>query len=113
MRLSESKPKSDRSMVVAYVLWWFGALLAAHRFYLGAHRTALAQLGLFWGGLAIAALMSKKSTIWIGGLAVPPLGIMMIIICIFWVIIDVLLIPGLMRRYRASQHTDTLAHVFT
>lgn len=78
--LAPSKPKSDRSMIVAYVLWWFGALLAAHRFFLGAYRSALAQIGLFRGGLAIAAMMSKKSTVWIGGLAVPPPGIMMILI---------------------------------
>lgn len=112
MRLAPTKPKRDRSMMVAYVLWWFGAFLAAHRFYLGAHRSALAQLGLFWGGLAIAAMMSKKSSLWIGGLAVPPPGIMMILICVVWVILDIFLIPGLMRRYRAAQRGENLAHVF-
>jgi TM2 domain-containing membrane protein YozV len=111
-RPSATKPKSDRSMIVAYVLWWFGAFLAAHRFYLGAHRSAVAQLGLFWGGLVIGGLMSKKSTIWIGGLAVPPPGVMMILICMIWVVLDVFLIPGLMRRYRASQQSETLGHVF-
>jgi TM2 domain-containing membrane protein YozV len=112
MRLAPTKAKSDRSMVVAYVLWWFGAMLAAHRFYLGAYRSALAQLGLFWGGLAIASVMSKKSSIWIDGLAVPPPGIMMILACMIWVLLDVFLIPGLTRRYRASQQRDDLTHVF-
>ncbi|UVO55411.1 TM2 domain-containing protein [Sphingomonas sp. SUN039] len=111
-RLAPTKPKSDRSMAVAYVLWWFGAFLAAHRFYLGAHRSAVAQLGLFWGGLLIGGLMSKHSTLWIGGFAVPPPGIMMILICMIWVLLDVFLIPGLMRRYRASQQRDDLTHVF-
>jgi TM2 domain-containing membrane protein YozV len=112
MRFAPTKSKSDRSMVVAYVLWWFGAMLAAHRFYLGAYRSALAQLGLFWGGLAIASVMSKKSSVWIGSVAVPPPGIMMILACMIWVLLDIFLIPGLMRRYRATQQRDDLTHVF-
>lgn len=112
LRLAPTKPKGDRSMVVAYVLWWFGAFIAAHRFYLGAHRSALIQLGLFWGGLAIGAMMSKQSSMWIGGVAVPPPGIFMIAICVIWVIVDFFLIPGLLRRYRAVQQDATLAHVF-
>lgn len=29
-----------------------------------------------------------------------------------WVLIDVFLIPGLTRRYRASQRDENLTHVF-
>lgn len=112
MRLAPSKAKPRRSMVVAYVLWWWGTPLAAHRFYLGAHRSALAMLGLFWGGLAIAAMMSKQSTSWVGSYAVPPSGIMMVLIWMVWALLDAFLIPGLMKQYRAANQTDELTHVF-
>ncbi len=111
--LKSTKPKADRSMMLAYVLWWFGAAIGAHRFYLGAHRSGLAMLGLFWGGLVIGGVMSKISTVWIDGYAMPPPGIAMMLIAMVWMLLDVFLIPGLMRRYRASQRTDTLAHVFS
>ena len=65
-------------MVKAYILWWFGPVFAAHRFYLGAYRS----------------------------------GAAMIIAWMIWCLLDAFLIPGLMRRYRASQSADTLAHVF-
>jgi hypothetical protein len=110
--LAPSKPKSDRSMIVAYVLWWFGPVFAAHRFYLGAYRSGAALAGLFWGGLALGAIMSKKSSLWVGGYAVPPFWAAMILVWMGWSLIDAFLIPGLMRRYRASQHTDSLAQVF-
>jgi TM2 domain-containing membrane protein YozV len=112
MRLSPRKEKPRRSMLVAYVLWWWGTPLAAHRFYLGAHQSAVTMLGLFWGGLAIAAMMSKQSTSWVGGYAVPPPGIMLILIWMLWALLDAFLIPGLMKRYRAANETDELTHVF-
>lgn len=112
MRLSPGKRKSSRSMLIAYVLWWWGTPLAAHRFYLGAHRSAVAMLGLFWGGLAIAAMMSKQSSNWVGGYAVPPPGIMMVLIWMIWALLDAFLIPGMMKRYRAANRTDELTHVF-
>lgn len=112
MRLSPRKAKHGRSMLIAYVLWWWGTPLAAHRFYLGAHRSALAMLGLFWGGLAIAAMMSKQSTSWVGGYAVPPPGIMMILIWMIWALLDAFLIPSLMKHYRAANKGDELTHVF-
>lgn len=111
-RLPQARPKADRSMLLAYVMWWFGAFVAAHRFYLGAYRSAFALLGLFWGGLLIAGMMSKKSTLWIGGIAVPPPGVAMMLIAILWVVVDVFLIPGLTRRYRERQRSEALAHVF-
>jgi len=106
------KPKPARSIVTAYVLWWFGAILGAHRFYLGAYRSGMALTGLFWGGLALGAVMSKKSSLWIGGYAVPPFWVAMILASLLWSFVDAFLIPGLMRRYRAERQTEGLAHVF-
>ena len=99
-------------MIVAYVLWWFGPVFAAHRFYLGAYWSGAVLMGLFWGGLALGAVMSKKSSMWVGGYAVPPLWAAMILAWLAWSLIDAFLIPSLMRRYRAARHGDTLAHVF-
>lgn len=99
-------------MMVAYVLWWFGPVFAAHRLYLGAYQSGAALAGLFWGGLALGAVMSKKSSIWVGSVAMPPIGVVMIIVWLLWTLVDAFLIPGLMRKYRASQTSDGLAHVF-
>ncbi len=106
------KARPARTMLVAYVLWWWGAAFAAHRFYLGAYRSAAAMTGLFWGGLALGSVMSKKSSLWVGTYAVPPFWVAMILSWMLWCLVDAFLIPGLMRRYRAEQQTEGLAHVF-
>ncbi len=106
------KAKPARTMLVAYVLWWWGAAFAAHRFYLGAYRSGAAMTGLFWGGLALGSVMSKKSSLWIGSYAVPPFWAAMVIAWMLWCLVDAFLIPGLMRRYRAERQTEGLAHVF-
>jgi TM2 domain-containing membrane protein YozV len=110
-RYGQPIPKSDRSLLIAYVLWWFAAPLAAHRFYLGAYKSALIMLGLFWGGLFLAMLMSKKSTIALGGVFLPPPGIAMILICIVWWLVDLFLIPGVRRRHSGSER-ENLSTVF-
>ena len=104
--------KPPKSLVVAYVLWWFGAAFAAHRFYLGAYRSAAAMVGLFWGGLALGAIMSKKSSLWIGGVAVPPLWAAMILAWLVWCLLDVFLIPGVRRRHAQGGSRESLAGVF-
>lgn len=52
-----------KSVMLAYLLWWFGAVFAAHRLCLGAYRSAAALAGLFWGGLALGAFMSHQSSL--------------------------------------------------
>ena len=81
--------RPDRSMILAYVLWYFGCAIAAHRFYLGATQSALIMLGLFVGGLFVMFLF-------------PPLGLVLLGAWGLWSLADVALIPGLMRRYRES-----------
>jgi TM2 domain-containing membrane protein YozV len=88
----------ERSMALAYVFWWFCAPLAAHRFYLRAYRSAWAMAGLFWGGLALGAMMSTKSTLSVGGVFVPPPGIAMILVWMVWCVVDLFLIPGVARK---------------
>jgi TM2 domain-containing membrane protein YozV len=98
------RPTSDPSMLVAYALWWFGAFVAAHRFYLGAHRSALIMFGLFWGGFALVRLATDATS----GFS----GIVMLIIYVVWVIVDIFLIPGLTRRRREQQRAESFARGF-
>jgi hypothetical protein len=109
--LKPTVARAPKSLVLAYVLWWFGATIAAHRFYLGAFRSALAMAGLFWGGLVLGFLMSKQSTA-VGGMGVPPLWVMMIMAWFVWCFVDLFLIPGLRRRQAEGRATQGLATVF-
>ena len=49
--------RPQRSLTMAYLLWFVLGQVSAHRFYLGAYRSAFAQLGLFafWIVLALGA----------------------------------------------------------
>jgi hypothetical protein len=102
----------ERSMVLAYVIWWFGGILGFHRFYLRAYQSGFAYLGLFWGGLLIAAVTSTQSSASIGGVFLPPPGIAMVLATFVWFFIDAFLIPGLTRRANegiASSARDVFA----
>lgn len=85
-----------KSMILAYVLWYFGAAIAAHRFYLGVTGSALAMTGLFWGGLALMLFL-------------PPLGLLMLAGWLLWVLADLFLIPRLVRD---SAGEDRVAAIF-
>lgn len=79
----------DRTMLMAYVWWWFCSPLAAHRFYLRTPQTAFAMLGLFWGGLALGLAT---------GSGIPALFILAWLI---WTFVDLFLIPGMVRKANA------------
>ena len=110
--LQPTLAKPMKSLAVAYLLWWFGAALAAHRFYLGAYRSGAAMAGLFWGGLALGAVMSKTSSLWIGDVAVPPLWAAMILGWMIWCVVDLFLLPGLRRRHAQVGAARSLSTVF-
>ncbi len=46
--------RPERSLMMAYLLWFILAQVSAHRFYLGAYRSAFAQVGLFAFWLLLA-----------------------------------------------------------
>ena len=104
--------KPPKSLALSYVLWWFGGAFAVHRIYLGAFRSAAAMAGLFWGGLALGAVMSKKSSLWVGGVAVPPLWVAMILAWMAWWLLDAFLIPGVRRRQAQVGSVQSLSTVF-
>jgi TM2 domain-containing membrane protein YozV len=82
-RLSNDK----KSIVVAYILWFFLGLLGAHRFYLGRAGTAVAQLALFLLGLVLAAVV---------------VGLFLIAAVAIWVVVDAFLIPGMIEQHTAE-----------
>lgn len=88
---------TNRSMVLAYVLWYFAAAIAAHRFYLGAIQSAIAMTALFWVGLLTMYF-------------VPSLGLVLFGGWFIWAIVDMFLIPGMVRATRAAPDmTDVFA----
>jgi ABC-type antimicrobial peptide transport system permease subunit len=54
-KLLDSFEGKQRSMIAAYVLWFFLGRFGAHRFYLGRNRSALVMLVLSVAGLAAVA----------------------------------------------------------
>ena len=91
---SYSRDKPTRSLMMAYFLWFFCCAISAHRVYLGAYQSALAQAGLWIGGVIL--LLSGVTAV--GGLMMLGGGI--------WMLADVFLIPGIHRKYCASPQTS-------
>jgi TM2 domain-containing membrane protein YozV len=75
---------NKKSLVVAYLLWFFLGWLGGHRFYCGRIGTAVAQLLLMLVGLFLTLIV-------IGWLIVIPVAI--------WILIDAFLIPGWIRNH--------------
>ena len=75
--------RSERSLLIAYLLWFFLGGFGVHRFYLGHTKSGLWMLGL----CIISAVLSV--------IAVGALGF--IALSIWWVV-DAFLIPGLARN---------------
>jgi hypothetical protein len=85
--------KPERSLMMAYLLWFILGQVSAHRFYLGAYRSAIAQVGLF----AVALLIALNGL----GSSNYGLGVVMAIAMIgwaIWVLGDVFFIHRLHRK---------------
>lgn len=72
-----------KSLLVAYLLWWFLGLFGAHRLYLGRTATGLLML-------AISAASWVLTLVVVGYAGLALIGL--------WWLIDALLIPGMARR---------------
>ncbi|HEX8192083.1 MAG TPA: TM2 domain-containing protein [Allosphingosinicella sp.] len=85
--------RNEKSIGIAYLLWFFFGGFSAHRFYVGATATACIQLFLNIGGLfmLLSGAMSKDT-----GSA--GFGLLMMAAAGIWLIVDIFLIPGLCRR---------------
>jgi len=73
-----------RSVLVAYLLWFFLGYFGVHRFY----------LGRVWSGLAMLALFGLSSALTV--LLVGYAGLLLIGV---WWVVDLLLIPGMTAGY--------------
>jgi hypothetical protein len=99
--------RSEKSIALAYILWFFLGGFSAHRFYVGATTTACIQLFLNVGGLFLmlgGAVSNDVSGMGIGFLMVATAGI--------WLIVDIFLIPGLCRRAGTGRPGPAAAYVF-
>ena len=85
-RFAGSGAKPERSLMMAYLLWFILGQVSAHRFYLGAYRSAMAQVGLFAFVLICAV-----------GNAVGPLVAVALVAWALWVLGDVFFIHKLHR----------------
>jgi hypothetical protein len=84
-----ARPRPERSMIMAYVWWFILAQISAHRFYLGATNSAIAQVCMFVGWVALI-LIGPPATF---------LGLAVMGLWILWILADAFLIPGLHRKY--------------
>ncbi|KWV90660.1 hypothetical protein AUC45_15385 [Erythrobacter sp. YT30] len=71
------------------MLWFILGQLSIHRFYCGQSESAWFQIALFIGSLVTLFVF-------------PPIGAVGIIAWIIWIIADLFLIPGMMRRFKAA-----------
>ena len=73
-----------KSLVVAYLLWFFLGSLGAHRFYTGRTGSAIVQLIVWlvgWGTLIVGV------------------GFVVLAIAGIWLLIDAFLLPGIIRTH--------------
>jgi TM2 domain-containing membrane protein YozV len=83
---------NKKSTAVAYLLWFFLGAAGAHRFYLGQTGTAIAQLLLTVFGVILIVAAG--------------LGILLLIPLWIWLIVDLFLIPGLIRTHNSMLATQ-------
>ena len=73
------RAKPQKSLLLAYVLWWFAGAISAHRFYLGAFQSACVQLGFFVFGLAFVFMGEPWAF----------LGAFLFVVWAIWILADV------------------------
>ena len=85
--------KRERNLWMAYLLWFILGQISAHRFYLGAYRSAMAQVGLF--AVAVIIAISRASS---GNYAVGAIMAIAMIGWAVWILGDVFFIHRIHRK---------------
>jgi hypothetical protein len=99
---------NEKSLLVAYALWFFASPISAHRFYLGAWQTACFQAGGWISGWLIIMLNSTGKPY---GDAM--FGVLTMIGVSLWILADVFLIPGLKHKQEQRQSQAHIAYAFS
>lgn len=97
----------DKSIAIAYVLWFFAGIVAAHRLYTGRYVSAVIQaaIGVIAIGMLITMRRSGIGDSISGGIGVGDGGIAMLLFLTYgaWRIVDLFLIPGMCRKPPGGQ----------
>ena len=92
-------PVAEKSMGIAYLLWFFLGGLGAHRFYLGAHSSAMMQLIL--APIGWSMLLARQ-----------PIGLLVVLLAGLWILTDAFVIPGMVRKANERSRGSALGPVF-
>jgi len=82
-----------KSLVFAYLIWFFLMPTSLHRFYLQPWTNALGQLALFVLGITITFFTGEDKDI---------VGLILLSIWGIWVLTDAFRIPGMVQKYNAD-----------
>lgn len=82
-----------RTLLLAYLFWFIACQGSLHRFYCGQSQSAMMQIGL----LVVSVLL---------GLLYAPIAVAGIFVWFFWIIADLFLMPGMMRRFKDEYAPD-------
>ena len=88
----------SRNLAIAYLLWFVIGQTSMHRFYCGQKESAWIQVGLFVGSVVILFIF-------------PPLGMLGLAVWVIWLLADLFLIPGMLRRFKA-EHQAHYGRIF-
>lgn len=105
-RFPLTRVRPERSLFMAYLLWFILGQISAHRFYLGAYRSAIAQVALFFFWVALALAAPERSYNTLG-----PVLAVLVIGWILWIVGDVFLIRGIHRKL-CRQPSEAAAAAF-
>lgn len=94
----------EKSMMVAYALWFFACQLGAHRFYLGRTGSAAGMVCLWLGSLAVIVTSGFN-------IASMGIGLIALLASFIWMIVDAFLIPGMVRDANGPR-PETVAYAF-
>lgn len=87
---------TKKSMLLAYICWYFAGPISAHRFYLGDTDMAIKQCGGFVGGLLLLFLGAILQISFVSSA-----GVVVMLGAFLWVLADIFFIPGLCRKANA------------
>ena len=103
----------DKSLALCYILL-LGGHLGAHRFYLKRYKSAIIQLLLFilaMVGYIVAAITAEVSGINTMFVVFTVFFIITVLPLTVWVIIDLFVIPKMVREWNAKVEHDLIAQI--